>query len=246
MPQVCLVVPCFNEARRLDGEAFLRFLAEDSRATVFFVNDGSTDATANLLDSLRARQPDRVRVVTLPGNGGKAEAVRQGMRLAAESGTAPLIGYWDADLSTPLSELPALLAAFDHARCQLAMGSRLKRLGSNIERRAVRHVLGRVFATAASVTLGMPVYDSQCGAKIFRAPIVEWLFAEPFTSPWLFDVEILARMRDHLGRAEALGAVVEVPLSTWRDVDGSKMRARHMAAAPLGLLKIHWRYRTGR
>lgn len=246
MPHVCLVVPCFNEARRLDGEAFLRFLAEESGCTIYFVNDGSTDATATLLDSLRARQPDRVRVLTLPDNGGKAEAVRHGVRHAAESGTAPLIGYWDADLSTPLSELPALVAAFDDAACQLAIGSRLKRLGSNIERRAVRHVLGRVFATAASATLGMPVYDSQCGAKVFRAPLVEWLFAEPFTSPWLFDVEILARMRDHFGRAHVLEAVVEVPLSTWRDVAGSKMRTRHMAAAPLGLLKIHWRYRAGR
>ena len=245
MPHVCLVVPCFNEARRLDGEAFLRFLAEDSRCTFCFVNDGSSDGTASVLESLRARQPDRVQVLTLPANGGKAEAVRQGVRRAAD-GTAALIGYWDADLSTPLSELPALIAAFDDDACQLAIGSRLKRLGSNIERRAVRHVLGRVFATAASATLGMPVYDSQCGAKIFRAPIIAWLFAEPFTSPWLFDVEILARMRDHLGRANILDAVVEVPLSTWRDVAGSKMRTRHMAAAPLGLLKIHWRYRAGR
>lgn len=246
MPQVCIVVPCFNEAGRLDGDAFLQFLDGDSGHTVCFVNDGSIDGTAKLLDSLRVQQPERVLVLTLPGNVGKAEAVRQGVRHAAQAGTATLIGYWDADLSTPLSEVAALAAAFDRATCQLALGSRLKRLGANIERRPMRHVLGRVFATAASAVLEMPVYDSQCGAKIFRTALVEWLFAEPFTSPWLFDVEILARMRDHLGRTAVLNAVVEVPLRTWREMPGSKMTARHMAAAPLGLLKIHWRYRASR
>ena len=99
---------------------------------------------------------------------------------------------------------------------------------------------------AAGAILKLPVHDSQCGAKVLRAQVVELLFADPFVSPWLFDVELLARLRNHLGRDAVLRAVVEVPLQAWREVGGSKMSAAHMAAVPLGLLRIARRYNSRR
>jgi glycosyltransferase involved in cell wall biosynthesis len=243
MPQVCLVVPCFNEARRLDGDAFIRFLHEQPQCAICFVDDGSSDGTPGVLDATRARLTERVLVLALPKNVGKAEAVRQGVLHVASARRFALLGYWDADLSTPLAELAAMLAVFDlQPDYLLAMGSRFRRLGSTVSRSLFRHALGRVFATAASAVLELPVYDSQCGAKVFRAQIVDVLFAEPFSTPWLFDVELLARLRNHLGPENVLHAVVEVPLTVWREVGGSKMSASHMAAAPLGLLKIRRRY----
>lgn len=244
MPDVCLIVPCFNEAERLRSADFLAHLDAEPRSSFCFVNDGSTDRTAAVLEALAAQRADRITVLPLAQNRGKAEAVRQGMQHVARSGGIATVGYWDADLATPLSELAAMLATLDaNPGCQMVLGSRWRRLGSNIERRAVRHALGRVFATAASLILDLPVYDSQCGAKLFRASIVDALFTEPFATRWLFDVEVLARLRNARGRQPFQQSAIEVPLTRWHDVGGSRMRWSHMAAAPAGLLAIHRRYR---
>jgi dolichyl-phosphate beta-glucosyltransferase len=244
MPDVCLVVPCFNEAARLNGGAFLEHLAQDSRVSFCFVNDGSTDGTAHVLAALAAKMPDRVSVHSLAHNAGKAEAVRQGMLQTAATHTFTYIGYWDADLATPLSELGAMLDVMDrHPACQIALGSRWQRLGSQIARQPVRHALGRVFATAASLTVGLPVYDSQCGSKVIRASSVPALFADAFTTRWLFDVELLARLKPPHPGAATDGAI-EVPLTKWRDVRGSRLGFWQMAATPIGLWKIRQRYRS--
>lgn len=243
MREVCLVVPCYNEERRLKGDEILDFLAAHSYASVCLVDDGSRDGTLKLLEALRARDSERVSVLTLARNGGKAEAVRHGVLHVSESRRFAFIGYWDADLSTPLHELEHLLAPFDvKAECGLSMGSRVKRLGSDIERNTTRHCLGRVFSTLSSLCLDLPVYDSQCGAKVFRAELAGVLFGEPFVTKWIFDVEILARLRNHLGRDGFLNSTVEVPLNAWRDVGGSKLRITYMVRAPCELLRIRSRY----
>ena len=244
MPDVCLVVPCFNEATRLPGEDFLSHLAGEPRLSLCFVNDGSHDGTAAMLHELAAKRPDRILVLNLPSNTGKAEAVRQGMLHVMKTPRFAIVGYWDADLATPLTELSAMLDTLARLpACQLILGSRWRRLGGDIERSVIRHALGRVFATAASLVLDLPVYDSQCGAKICRAPVAAVLFAESFSTRWLFDVELLARWRIHSGGRPVAGTVIEMPLTRWRDVGGSRLGLRQMAAAPLGLLRIYRRYR---
>jgi glycosyltransferase involved in cell wall biosynthesis len=243
MPEVCLVIPCYNEARRLPVEAVLSFVAAHRDCSVCFVNDGSSDSTRHTLEALRARAPERVLVLDLERNGGKAEAVRRGVLHVAAGQRYEMIGYWDADLSTPLEQVQAMRDTLEqHQASVLAMGSRWRRLGSSIERSARRHMLGRVFATAASLVLDLPVYDSQCGAKLFRASATDVLFKEPFTTTWLFDLELLARLRNHLGLAEVQRAVFEVPLTEWREVGGSKLGLAAMMAAPVDLFRIHRRY----
>lgn len=243
MQDVCLVIPCFNEARRLPVREIGEFLPSRPHVSLCLVDDGSTDGTADLLESLRQHHPTQIVVRHLARNAGKAEAVRQGVLHAAADERFGLIGYWDADLSTPLAECDRLVAVFgENPDCRLVMGSRVKRLGSDIDRRAVRHVLGRVFSTFASLILQLPVYDSQCGAKVFRAELAPVLFAAPFITRWLFDVELLARFRDHLGIESALRSAVEVPLGAWREVGGSKLRPGHMAKVPIELLAIKRRY----
>lgn len=240
MPDVCLVVPCYNEAARLRMADFLEHIDAHPRSCLCFVNDGSTDETAAVLDSLVKGRPGRIFVFTLAQNSGKGEAVRQGVNHVAAMQRFAFVGYWDADLATPLSELAPMLDAMERApRCQLVLGARWRRLGSDIHRSAIRHALGRVFATAASFVLDLPVYDSQCGAKVCRAASVGALFGEPFITRWLFDVELLARLRT---RASMQDAAIELPLSTWRDVGGSRLRWMPMAAAPFGLIKIRLRY----
>lgn len=248
MPKVCLIVPCFNEVRRFDAEGFLGFVAARAGRSLCLVDDGSRDGTARVLADLQARAPGRVEVLTLDRNAGKAEAVRRGVLHVLSARKPDVVGYWDADRSTPLDEVDAMLAAMAaNPDCRMVLGSRWKRLGSRIDRLAVRHLLGRVFATLASRVLSLPVYDSQCGAKLFRADAAARLFLEPFASRWLFDVELLARLRNEVGLDAMLdGAAIEHPLRSWREVSGSTLRMAHMAAVPRDLWRIRRRYGSGR
>jgi dolichyl-phosphate beta-glucosyltransferase len=242
MPAVCVVVPCFNEAARLRGRDFLACIDRHQHLSLCFVDDGSADTTLTVLEELRRQRPDRIQVVAVSPNGGKAAAVRAGVRQMHDAGVAQILGYWDADLSTPLAEIDRLLAVLDaHPNCHIALGSRVKRLGSQIDRRFARHVFGRVFATAASSLLGFATYDSQCGAKLFRAAIASVLFQDPFVTRWLFDLELLARLRNHLGGLPD-DAAIEVPLERWIEVGGSKLKAIDMIRVPRELLKIRRAY----
>jgi hypothetical protein len=236
------VVPCYNEETRLHLAAFRAALHSQDDLFLLFVNDGSTDGTDAVLRTFRAEHPARVDVLSLSTNSGKAEAVRQGVLQAIQRG-AELVGYWDADLATPLSDVRTfrdLLRAKPHL--VLVMGARVQLLGKDIQRQAARHYLGRIFATTASLLLGLRVYDTQCGAKLFRTSAeVSEVFSTPFTSKWFFDVEILARLirrRRLLGGSEVAGVVYEWPLEHWADVPGSKVKSRDFARALFDLWRI--------
>lgn len=235
--RVCLIVPCFNEARRLDMEAFVAATASMPLWLVF-VDDGSTDDTAGVVE---AHVGEAVRLIRLEANGGKGEAVRQGILRAASLPFYPhvdWIGFWDADLSTPLAELPKFFEfhAFTGGPADALFGSRVSRLGSHVRRRPLRHVLGRLFVTVASVLLHTRAYDSQCGAKVFRPAVAARCFHDPFVTRWLFDLEILLRLGD--------APVIEYPLRAWHDVAGSKVRIlSNLWRTVRDLLRLRVRYR---
>lgn len=242
----CLVVPCYNEAARLQGEAFLAFVDAQAGVHLLFVNDGSRDGTLAVLEHLCARRPDVLRVLDKSRNGGKAEAVRDGLNAALSGDTRyDQVGFWDADLATPLEAVPHLLAKLrENKRLEMVFGSRVRLLGRAIHRRPMRHYLGRCFATLASVTLGLPIYDTQCGAKIFRvSTTLGQVLAEPFVSRWIFDVEIIARFLRLKGRAFCCEAIYEFPLHVWSDVGGSKVKASDFFRAVGDLAKIRRRMR---
>ncbi|MBI9082568.1 MAG: hypothetical protein JEZ11_03150 [Desulfobacterales bacterium] len=104
------------------------------------------------------------------------------------------IGYWDADLSTPLSALEQMCQKLSPPEVVMVFGSRVRLLDRNIERKAIRHYLGRLFATFASIVIELPIYDTQCGAKIFKNNNnLQRVFSKPFSTSWVFDVEIFDR-----------------------------------------------------
>ncbi len=235
-----VVIPCYNEAERLSEELVLA-LCRDPEVGVLLVDDGSQDGTADLLRRIAEHAPvGRVRALILPDNRGKAEAVRVGMLDALAKG-ADVVGYADADFATPPDEIFHLRDDLEASGAAVALGARIARLGARIDRKASRHYLGRVFATGASVILGLAVYDTQCGAKLFRdTPALRNALARPFSSRWAFDVELIGRLTSGGDGAAPIrpDQMIEVPLRSWVDVPGSKLSARGALKAGVDLMAL--------
>ena len=246
MASAKIVVPCYNEEERLQVDAFRCFNHATHDIRFIFVNDGSQDGTLRLLESLSQYEPTKYTVLNLRRNVGKAEAVRQGI-LTALTDEIDYAGFWDADLATPLETIPEFLdLAESRHELEIIIGARVKLLGRRIERQVFRHYAGRIFATAVSVLLRLPIYDTQCGAKLFRVcSSTGALFEEPFVSRWIFDVEILARLirqRRSTMLPQPECVIHEYPLSAWRDVPKSKLGYADFVRAFWELAWIYDRY----
>jgi hypothetical protein len=179
--------------------------------------------------------------MNLTFNRGKGEAVRQGLLAACEAG-AKFVGYLDADMATPSVEFVSLVDRLLHDRSlDVALGSRVALLGRRVERPMSRHYAGRIFATVASLALGIGVYDTQCGAKVFRvSPSLTSALGRPFRTKWVFDVELLGRLLHPDDGANSIGSeqFVEIPLMEWHDVAGSHLKVRAAADAFRGLMLV--------
>lgn len=241
--RLIVVVPCFDEERRLPVDALRSFRLEGAAIEFLLVNDGSRDGTLKLLHSLATEDPARFSVLDLGRNRGKAEAVRQGI-VAAMERKPDLFGFWDADLATPLTEIPLFLDVFNtRPEIEMVFAARVRLLGRSISRNPRRHYVGRVGATLISSSLGLAVYDTQCGAKLFRmSDSMPAIFAKPFLSRWIFDVEIIARFVQQRGRNAAALAIYELPIREWHDVKGSKVRSGDFLKALKDLWRIHRAY----
>ncbi len=215
--KICLIIPCYNESSRLN---IAEFLQSPSNISFIFVNDGSTDNTVDIIKiNFLNKDSHRFHLLDLKQNVGKGEAVRQGFLYIEKKSPAfeniKWVGYWDADLATPLSEVNQFIAyASLYQNAEIILGCRLYRLGSNIQRNFTRHICGRFFATLISLIFNLGAYDTQCGAKLFRKELIAKIFREPFISKWIFDVELILRSRGY--------SMIEYPLTSWKDVQGSK------------------------
>lgn len=238
---VCIVVPAYNEANRLDRDELKRYLDTTSDVHFLFVDDGSTDATFGMLSELEARF-ETVHVLRLAQNSGKAEAVRHGVLQAMNEGYS-FVGYWDADWATPLSDIDRFVDLLrKRPDLRLALGSRVALLGRNIDRKWYRHYLGRITATFASIVLGIAVYDTQCGAKLMRvSPELKQIFQAEFRSSWVFDVEMIARYLKIFASSQG---IYEVPLDRWRDVGDSKVRPIDFVRSFGAMARIYHIYRV--
>jgi dolichyl-phosphate beta-glucosyltransferase len=240
MIELVIVVPCFNEGRRLRADGF-RALLGDPGTRILFVDDGSVDDTREVLAHICGQLGPHALRLDLPRNLGKAEAVRQGLLAGLRMG-AQFVGFLDADLATPSEEMLRLVATLRGSRAQAAFAARVALLGTTIERHALRHYLGRVFATAASMILRLRVYDTQCGAKVFaRSAVLAAALAEPFHARWAFDVELIGRLLAGAPGVPGLtaGDLQEMALRSWTDVPDSKLRFAQFPRLGLELLRIH-------
>lgn len=235
-------MPCYNEASRLAVEIYLNFLRENAEMDICFVNDGSSDGTDKVLENMQSLCPERILLLNKEQNQGKAEAVRSGIEWVLEKGLYGRVGFVDADLATPLAEVCRLAKVLETEKnTAVVIGSRIKRMGVKVSRNLWRHYMGRVFATIVSILFRLNAYDTQCGAKIFTVPVAREIFAQSFHSPWLFDVELLLRIRQRHPDYNAI--VKEIPLDVWEEKGGSKIRFSHLLKMPFELCAIYRKYR---
>lgn len=216
MPSIAIIIPCYNEAKRIQTSEFTRFSNEHEDIEFYFVNDGSTDETENLL--LKIKESSQSKIISSIKNWGKGNAIRKGLVTAIEDGF-DLVGYLDADLSASLEEFLRLKDLLIDNRLDLVLGSRIKKIDTVIERSFFRHIVGRIIATIIDQKFKLGVYDTQCGAKIFRSSVLREIIDEPFSTKWFFDVELLLRIRKQHPHFNA----AEIPLHRWHNVLNSKL-----------------------
>ncbi len=221
---VGVVIPCYNEEERLLSNQFLSFIEKHSGYHLCFVNDGSKDATLDVLKKLQKGREDYITVYDCEKNGGKAEAVRLGMLHMSKYEGLDYIGFLDADLSTDFSDFDDLVSTIENnPNYKIVSGSRISRMGANIAKESARQIISLTINFIIRKILSMEFKDTQCGAKIFHKDVIELLFEEKFITKWLFDVELFMRLRKHYKIKKAKEMVCEMPLKRWVHVDGSKL-----------------------
>jgi glycosyltransferase involved in cell wall biosynthesis len=239
---ICLVIPCYNEASFFLLEDYHSFLRSNKNTFICFVNDGSTDDTLTILKGIETKFPTTVSIVNMASNSGKAEAVRAGVNYCFANIDSKKIGFIDADLAVSLEE-SIEIAHKVNDKTLFTFGSRILRIGSEIERKTHRFLIGRFMATLISYVLDLKVYDTQCGCKTFDKSLTPILFDQPFTSKWLFDVELFFRMKKHFGDAHFRSILLEVPLKRWIDRGDSKVSFFYGFKVFIDLYQIKLRYK---
>lgn len=233
-----IVIPAFNEGDRLARtlQACMTFLRERRGGEVVVVDDGSRDHTAQIAESVTPAVGVRVQVLRNAINRGKGYSVRRGLLACRQS----VALFADADLSTPLSEAPKLLALVEQNQVDIALGSRAldRRL---IERTGVlyRDLWDRSFNVAVRTSTKLPFVDTQCGFKAMHMAKVRPLLEALRTDGYGFDVELLM-----LAQAAGL-RLAEVPVR-WAHTNGSKLHlAKDGSRMLLDAGLAAWRLRRG-
>jgi len=213
---ISIIIPAYNEQARLPDtlRRVERYLRESgwNFQEMLIVDDGSTDGTADAATDFAKTNPN-VRVLRNPGNRGKGFSVRHGMLEAR--------GEWrlfsDADLSTPIEELEKLWCAVEPGADQVAIGSRaIDRSLIGVHQPGYREAMGRIFNGVMRVATGLPISDTQCGFKLFRADVAEEVFSRQRIERFGFDAEVL-----YIAARRGYG-IAEVPVR-WNHVEGSKV-----------------------
>jgi dolichyl-phosphate beta-glucosyltransferase len=220
LPAISVVIPAYNEAHRIGGtlrQTVACLETSSPQSELIVVNDGSTDATSAIArDALTNAKIDHRLLENFP-NEGKGHAVRKGLL----NSTKPIALFFDADLSTPLSEIPKVIEPIANGDVDLAFGSRaLDRSLIGTHQSFLRDRGGRVFNLLVRLTSGLPFWDTQCGFKAFRMEVCRPLIERAHVIGFAFDVELLL-----LGQNAGL-RLREIPVR-WNHAEGSKVHFLH-------------------
>jgi len=218
MQKIALIIPCYNEEKRIKKELVVSLLTQSS-VDVYLANDGSTDNTLAVLEDITTNFKECCFVINYKQNKGKAATIYNAANDLINMGVYTHIGYFDADFSTPVPEMLKMLKELYKKPELFITGCRVKLLNTNIDRKLYRHIIGRIIVTLVNLRFKLGVYDTQCGAKIFPVNIAKTAFSAPFLTSWLFDMEIFIRLKNN----DLMFNGREYPLRNWKDVEGSKL-----------------------
>lgn len=239
-----IVIPCYNESSRMDLDEFIKYAQKDKDVTLCLVNDGSSDPTRSTLADIKNLVHDNVYVVHVEENGGKANAVRQGALFLYRETMVHTVGFLDADLSTSFEEYKDLVAEMEESsyRLQVVFGSRNMGGESNIERNPLRKLVSDMIRVLIYMITRLKIADTQCGAKVFSRKLIPVIYSTSFFSRWLFDVEILLRLKKAIGKNSFLQIFKEKPLKEWVHMEGSKLGLKDSVMIPWNLIQIWLEY----
>jgi dolichyl-phosphate beta-glucosyltransferase len=228
---VALVIPCYNEETRFPLSLWQEVISTNQHVVFFFVNDGSSDSTLEVLKALGSKP--NFRLLDCSSNSGKGNAIRHGFQ-AAIAGTPEfkVLGFVDSDGAFSPSDIKfqidMLLHLIEHKSDQIpdvVLSSRVALAGRAIHRKPSRHYLGRVIATLLTRGWVDAPYDTQSGFKLFHnTEAFRHSVAMDFSTKWFFDLEIFIKIA-HFKNGNI--KLWEEPLNSWKDVDGSKIKASH-------------------
>ncbi|WP_282117905.1 response regulator [Maribacter aquivivus] len=240
---VGVVIPCYNEEERLSSAEFKDFAHKNLGYHLCFVNDGSTDNTLAVLQQLKKDNADNISIYNCKQNGGKAEAVRQGILHLVKDQQLDYIGFLDADLSTDFRDFDDLVKTIESSDFKIVSGSRIARMGANITKESARKIISMTINLIIQTILGMPFKDTQCGAKVMDREIASKMFNKKFVTKWLFDVELFMRMKKYYGKSEVKSMICEQPLKRWIHADGSKLSMKDSVkiVGQLAQIAVHYR-----
>jgi dolichyl-phosphate beta-glucosyltransferase len=214
-PYLSLILPAYNEARRIGGtlDSVLCYLDQQSYSSELIVCADGTDGTRDLV-AARAKLDERLKVLGRPERGGKGRGVRMGVAQAQ----GRIVGFADADDKTPIAELDKILPCFSQGY-DLVIGSRaLKETRLEVPQALHRRLGSKAFGLCMHLLTGLwHIPDTQCGFKFFRADVARDLFSRQRIDGYMFDVEVLY-LACRLGyRLHQVGV-------RWRDDGDSRLR----------------------
>ncbi len=241
-----IIIPCYNEANRLHLEVFLNFARLNPKISFVFVDDGSKDLTISLLCGAMAALPKQVDVLMMARNAGKAEAVRHGLKFAAQRGDK-YVAFLDADLATPLDAINDFISVAERLDdIDVVFGSRAGGLGRRVCRDLHRKMISLVCASMGRLATGLALKDTQCGAKLFRnTPHLKACLDTPFTAGWLFDVELFLRISNP-DRQERKN-FFEYPVLEWTEIPNSNIKFSDVIKGGLKMMSLilnQWKIRA--
>ena len=243
--KTAIIIPCYNEETRINKTAFENFIHSSEKYHLCFVNDGSKDKTLDVLKAIQQTDQQKVSVIDMKRNSGKAAAVRAGARYLHTKSDIEHIGFIDADLSTDFEDFIALDNTLKrNATLKMVFGSRAKDAnGDGIKKDPLRAIFSKVIKMCVFLILGLPIQDTQCGAKVFKKELVAVIYAKSFLSKWLFDVEMFIRLKKYMGgKTQIMQVIHEQALNRWVHVDDSKLGLKDSLEIPLRLVVIWFNY----